>query len=142
MIIGKGAMEPVEPEDYDTALDHIKNDFIFAGITEYFDASILLLSRIIGWHPCTYGRLNAKPNTQRLPDSDLLKLKHINSFESLLYEEILNDLLGHISGGGHEFETALKELSLSTAATAVSGNNEAKLLTRENSKIALFLENH
>ena len=139
MIIGKGAMEPVKPRDLETARDNIYHDFIFTGITEYFDASILLLSRMIGWRPCTYGRLNAKPNTKRLSDSDFLQLQHINYFENRLYEEALSSLLSDMRDGGDVFDHALKELSESTTKTAVSEITEAQLLTSNNIKITSFL---
>ena len=81
MIIGKGSMEPVDASDLEHAKDNIRRDFIFTGISEYFDASILLLSRLIKWRPCTYGRLNVKLDKGQIDRHDLLTLHRINHFE-------------------------------------------------------------
>ena len=118
MFIAKGAMDPVGKSDLEIAQKNMERDFIFSGISEYFDASILLLSRLIGWNPCAYGTLNARPTQERLEAEDLSTLRRINHLENILYQDALDNLLRNIRCAGKSFDSALTELSNTTSEAA------------------------
>ena len=140
MMIGKGAMETIDARDLQRAQDNIQRDFIFTGISEYFDASILLLSRLIRWHPCTYGSLNVKFDRGKIDRQDLLTLRKINHFECCLYQDTLNNLLRSMRGAGKKFDAALAELSSATAAATVAGAQAARPSPNEHYAIKSFLD--
>ena len=139
MMIGKGAMESIDARDLQRAQDNIRRDFIFTGIAEYFDASILLLSQIIRWHPCAYGKLNSRSSKKRLVGEDLSTLRRINYLENVLYEEARDKLLVKMSCAGRKFDVALSELSKLTSEAAKNGRHAAHALSDNNQAIKSFL---
>ncbi|OUW30353.1 MAG: hypothetical protein CBD27_01650 [Rhodospirillaceae bacterium TMED167] len=139
MISGKGSMEPVDASDLERAQKNIQKDFMFIGISEYFDASILLLSRLIHWRPCTYGKLNARSNKGRLDGQELFNLQKINHFDAILYKNALDDLLRDMRGAGKKFDAALAELAQSTSVAAVTGTQAAHALSDDHFAIKSFI---
>jgi hypothetical protein len=76
------------------AKSHIDQNFSFVGLTEYFDQSALLLSKVMLWNSCFYLRRNTtKTGTKQLV-SDKLKAKiaEQNSLDCQLYEYSKNIL--------------------------------------------------
>ena len=67
---------------------NIENYFLFIGITEYFDQSILLLQHIMSWKNCYYLRRNVTKAIDKEIISQELKekIKEKNYFDIKLYE--------------------------------------------------------
>ena len=40
--------KPLEPEDLERAIGRVRNEFLFVGITEYYDESVCLFHRMFG----------------------------------------------------------------------------------------------
>ena len=139
MMIGKGSMETIDAHDLERAQDNIQKDFIFTGIAEYFDASILLLSRIIRWHPCAYGKLNSGTSKKRLKGKDRSTLRRINYLENVLYENARDNLLAEMRSAGGKFDAALAELSKFTAEATKNGQHAAHALSGNHTAIKIFM---
>lgn len=81
---------------YDHVVQHIKEHFLWVGITERFDESILLLAKKIGWKKLPY-YIRANVSKTRKPrktisDEDLNAIEKYNTFDIQLYR-YCSDLL-------------------------------------------------
>ena len=116
MLIGKNTMDVLDNADLQTASDNFARDFLFTGISEYFDASILLLSKRLGWRPCIYGRLNTGVAQTGIENRVLESLKELNQLEIELYEERRELLLRKMRREGRRFDSALGQLVAASSA--------------------------
>lgn len=82
------------------ALDHVKRHFIWLGVTDRFDESVLLLSRILGWRrPPFYIRENVSKVRKNLADidpSEIEVIKEYNKYDLALYDYANSWLDGQI----------------------------------------------
>ena len=114
------------------AEENIRNDFLFTGVSEYFDVSVLILSKLIGWRPCIYGRLNSGSNRTKISRNELSILERINSFDAQLYKGVMNRLLENMDSEGGNFGKALKELSKANLRVQEEGTGDAVFSMEEN----------
>ncbi len=79
----------VDEKLYEQAIQNLEQHFIFAGIVERFDESILLLAHQLGWGTPYYFRLNEnreKPRQPGITPDALEQIKARNAWDFRLYE--------------------------------------------------------
>ena len=79
------------PEDtLDLALSNLEKYFIFSGLTEKFDLSMLMLSKLLGWKKLPYYRRQntkkSKEKDYKVTDQDIASLRAQNQLDIQLYE--------------------------------------------------------
>lgn len=92
-LAGWGAQEILN-----TAIRHIEQDFLFVGITERFDESLLLAAHDLAWHLHPYQRLNVTSKMWHINYADELRndkesmqaLKKLNIIDLQLYQYASN----------------------------------------------------
>ncbi|MGB2925465.1 MAG: sulfotransferase family 2 domain-containing protein [Limnothrix sp.] len=74
----------------ETAIDNIERHFIFVGLTEYFDQSLLLMKEIFEWNSCLYLRRNVTKKSKKTAVSPELrkKIAEKNELDTRLYEYV------------------------------------------------------
>ena len=84
----------------DIALENMAKDFIFAGISERFDESLLLLKNILGWRISPYyvrqNVTKSRPFLNDVPSQVRKKIEKRNVMDCALYEHVekeFNELL-------------------------------------------------
>ena len=107
---GYNKVDKISEEHLHSTVEKIEKDFCFVGITEKFAESTLLLSKILGWPPCSYGSLNANIDKAVYSDEIMGNLAEINKLDSLLYRHIERQFISLVSKQGTIFKSALKEL--------------------------------
>lgn len=80
----------IGPEHLQQALDNIEKHFLFVGLTERFDESIVLMSRALGWPMPYYWKQNRGKNKKPeiLNEADIAAVKAYNQYDLLLYEKM------------------------------------------------------
>ena len=82
----------IESEElFSLAKENIENDFLFLGITEMFDETILILKNMLGWHMPYYSianRTKKKPNYDEDNPTIISFIKEPNQHDILLYKII------------------------------------------------------
>ncbi len=94
------------------AKERLENDFILCGITEFFDESILIMAKLLGWLPPIYVRKNVsniKP-LPYIPQKTISQLKERFSSEYKLYDYAQELLKETIIQQPPSFWEALKEM--------------------------------
>ena len=70
-----------------TAQQNIEEYFSFVGLTDYFDESLLLLRRILGWRKAPfYAKAKVSPSQPDQSKADLKLIETHNELDSALYE--------------------------------------------------------
>jgi len=139
MLVGKGAMEPLDEEDLAVALSNLSRFFLFVGLSEYFDASILLLSKLVGWSPCSYGQLNIGSGAVQLDEQVSSTLAQLNELETRLYNSVTKNFFSKMRRAGRKFDRALGELTKTTSAARRVGLRQAEFLDRDHTAIKSYL---
>jgi hypothetical protein len=93
------------------AIHNLTTNFIFIGIVEKFAPSFLLLSKQLGWSPCTYKRLNQRRADIEVDAPTIKIIAELNEIDRALYSWAASQLDAKIAQAGSEFEDALKELN-------------------------------
>jgi len=86
-------------ELFSLAKENIANDFLFLGITEMFDETILILKNMLGWHMPYYSianRTKNKPNYDAVDPTVISFLKEHNQLDIKLYNITKTSLLNKI----------------------------------------------
>ena len=86
---------------------NIDNHFIFIGITELFDESILLLKNLLNWTTPYYSRANRtkkKPNYNEISPEIRSFIEEHNQLDQKLYEAARESLNRKITASGSEFQ--------------------------------------
>ena len=86
-------------ELFSLAKENIENDFLFLGITEMFDETILILKNMLGWHMPYYSianRTKNKPNYDAVDPTVISFLKEHNQLDIKLYNITKTSLLNKI----------------------------------------------
>ena len=86
-------------ELFSLAKENIANDFLFLGITEMFDETILILKNMLGWHMPYYSianRTKNKPNYDAVDPTVISFLKEHNQLDVKLYNITKTSLLNKI----------------------------------------------
>ncbi len=92
--INRTPIGEVDQQLLDLAIKHIEEDFAVVGLTEYFDQSVLLLQKIMGWKFAFYLRRNVgkKKEKTSVPESLKEKIREKNHLDVALYEYAVNRL--------------------------------------------------
>ena len=72
----------------ETAEKNIEVHFSLVGLTEQFDASMLLLSHTMGWKHCHYLRLNSSRHKEPVTEKLKAKIAEHNNLDVLLYQKM------------------------------------------------------
>ena len=86
-------------ELFSLAKENIANDFLFLGITEMFDETILILKNMLGWHMPYYSianRTKKKPNYDAVNPTIISFIKEHNQLDIKLYNITKTSLLNKI----------------------------------------------
>jgi hypothetical protein len=93
------------------AKQHIKDHFTLVGLSEQFDASMVLLRRRLGWRSVAYGRSNVTRQRQHkdeLPESTLDLIRERNSLDIELYNWAVERFEQAVADEGPDFQRELE----------------------------------
>jgi len=92
------------------AKQNLEAEFILAGTSEQFDATLLLLGQRLGWTPSPYPKLNVNPSRRKrdeLSRQAIAMIERHNALDLELYRYVTERLQQQIAAQGPEFQTAL-----------------------------------
>ncbi|MBT4117735.1 MAG: sulfotransferase family 2 domain-containing protein [Rhodospirillaceae bacterium] len=107
-LVGKAEDDQLSMDDVEFAIDILERDFLFAGLVELFDQSILLLSKQIGWKPCSYRPLN-QGSDHDIDDADIKTIAALNEFDRILVEHVREKIAAETQKYGALFQGAFEE---------------------------------
>lgn len=107
-LVGKAEDEPLSMGDVEFAIDILEKDFLFTGLVELFDQSILLLSKHIGWKPCSYRSLN-QGSAHDIDAADIETIAGLNEFDQILVEHVAEKIAAETLKYGALFQGAFEE---------------------------------
>ncbi len=93
------------------AIENIEKDFLFVGVSELFDESLLVLSETVGWSDPFYIKENVskgRPNTEYFSQMEINVIKNHNQLDLLLYGYVKKKLLAQIAAKGLSFKDKLR----------------------------------
>ena len=99
-------------ELFSLAKENIANDFLFLGITEMFDETILILKNMLGWHMPYYSianRTKNKPNYDAVNPTIISFIKEHNQLDIKLYNITKTSLLNKIAGENDIFQNRINK---------------------------------
>ena len=99
-------------ELFSLAKENIANDFLFLGITEMFDETILILKNMLGWHMPYYSianRTKNKPNYDAVDPTVISFLKEHNQLDIKLYNITKTSLLNRIAEENDIFQNRINK---------------------------------
>ena len=99
-------------ELFSLAKENIANDFLFLGITEMFDETILILKNMLGWHMPYYSianRTKNKPNYDAVDPTVISFLKEHNQLDIKLYNITKTSLLNKIAEENDIFQNRINK---------------------------------
>ena len=103
----------IESEElFSLAKENIENDFLFLGITEMFDETILILKNMLGWHMPYYSianRTKNKPNYDAVDPTVISFLKEHNQLDIKLYNITKTSLLNRIAEENDIFQNRINK---------------------------------
>ena len=129
MIAGTPGSCKINQQELALAKENINHNFDFVGISEKFDESILLLSKILKWRPCRYGALNRNLEPKILDQITKTHIKKITFYDNQLYNFASDRLEELMENQTEVFKVALFELKKLTK----NPKQETKLLTAPSS---------
>ena len=103
----------IESEElFSLAKENIENDFLFLGITEMFDETILILKNMLGWHMPYYSianRTKKKPNYDAVNPTIISFIKEHNQLDIKLYNITKTSLLNRIAEENNIFQNKINK---------------------------------
>jgi hypothetical protein len=96
------------------ALHRLEHDLWFAGLTERFDASLLLLTDALGWRPlpCVRSRVSRRSGDEPAPSADLLAaIAERNALDAALYARAATLFEQRLQAAGERFAIRLQRYS-------------------------------
>ena len=99
-------------ELFSLAKENIANDFLFLGITEMFDETILILKNMLGWHMPYYSianRTKKKPNYDAVNPTIISFIKEHNQLDIKLYNITKTSLLNRIAEENDIFQNKINK---------------------------------
>jgi len=103
------------PELLEVAKQRLDEHFLFVGITERFDASVILLRRILGWRSCYYATSNVtrqRKSVDEMPPPTLDLLREYNTLDLDLYDHACARFEERVGAEGPSFETELDRFAV------------------------------
>jgi hypothetical protein len=104
------------PELLEVAKRRLDEHFLFAGITERFDASVNLLGRILGWRSCYYATSNVteqRKSKEEMPQTTLDLLREHNTLDLDLYDYARTRFEDRVRREGPSFQAELERFEVS-----------------------------
>ncbi|NJK39101.1 MAG: sulfotransferase family 2 domain-containing protein [Oscillatoriales cyanobacterium RM2_1_1] len=86
LFINQTPVNSCEESLLDIAKLNMKNHFSVVGLTEYFDQSMLLMSKVMNWGNCYYLRLNSSSEKTEVSEKIKAKIAERNYLDVLLYK--------------------------------------------------------
>lgn len=85
-------------KDVDIAKSNIKKHFAFIGFTEYFDKSLILLKKEIGWqkYPIYQSKNISKNKNVKVLKDELKIIERYNTYDIILYNDCLEGFLNRV----------------------------------------------
>ena len=99
-------------ELFSLAKENIANDFLFLGITEMFDETILILKNMLGWHMPYYSianRTKKKPNYDAVNPTIISFIMEHNQLDIKLYNVTKTSLLNRIAEENDIFQNRINK---------------------------------
>jgi len=97
------------------AKQRLHDHFALVGILEQFDASMILLRRLMGWRSCYYGRSNVTRQRKRVsevPDATLGLIREHNELDLELYRFAKTRFQERIDAEGPSFQAELRQFQV------------------------------
>jgi len=124
MIAGFGGFHKADPKDQGycsesdlkKAIHNLDNFFIGFGIKEYFDESLLLLSKKAGWGAMNYLSKNVnkkQKKSEAIPQKTLELIKDKNKFDLQFYKYAKQNFEETLNSEGSKFSCEKRKLELS-----------------------------
>ena len=121
----------VTPMMLDVAIERLNEHFALVGVTEAFDASVILLRRLMGWKHCRYGTSNVTRQRRRmedLPEATLDRLREVNELDLRLHDYARQRLDERIAAEGPGFQRELEALRADQAQYGARRANRFRIL--------------
>ncbi len=113
-LLGGNPVEPVGPKELERAKANIEEHFLCVGLTERFDASLLLMTKLLGFSQVFYKRWNVSHNKKRVRPSDLERARQVirerNQLDLELYDFCAQRLEAQMAEAGLEQEAITQYL--------------------------------
>lgn len=97
-------------EMLERAISHLSSHFVFAGITEEFDASVLLLKNLLGWKQPYYCKENIgsnRPPMQEIPQAALDAIYANTHYDRRLYAHVAREFHALVAAQSQDFHAQL-----------------------------------
>ncbi len=94
-------------ELYQIAKTNLENNFIFVGLTEMFDESVVLIKKILNWKTPYYSSANRtkkKPDFKKITLDERTYIENHNQLDLKLFNFAKNMLINEINKGGQELQ--------------------------------------
>jgi len=94
-------------ELYQIAKTNLENNFIFVGLTEMFDETMVLIKKILNWKTPFYSSANRtkkKPDYKKITSDERTYIENHNQLDIKLFNFAKNMLINKINGGGEELQ--------------------------------------
>jgi hypothetical protein len=114
---------PLDHNALETAKQNLRSNFCFVGLTEEFDAGVVLLSHMLGWSRPFYVKRNVsskKTRAESLPPQIRALVRDANSLDFELYEFARTLLAAQIRAAGAGFASELRRFQRLNAVAARS----------------------
>lgn len=132
-VLISGCDGKVSGDSLEIAKRRLKEDFLAFGLSEHFDASLLLLSKALGWSWRYYTRQNVSANYDKakaLNDDTLALIKEHNRYDLELYDFAKEVFLSSIEKYGNNFYSDLRVFKKNNRKhQRLYGNSAARLVT-------------
>lgn len=116
LISGVGASEISDDQLYKRTIENIEKHFTFIGLTERFDESLLLASKLLAWELLPYFSKNvatqwsADYTVEITENEELLSLlKNLNSVDQKVYEEVSKRFAEQLESFFPDLQASLEE---------------------------------
>ncbi|MHC4775849.1 MAG: sulfotransferase family 2 domain-containing protein [Planctomycetota bacterium] len=103
------------PDLLEVAKRRLDEHFLFVGITERFDASVILLRRILGWRSCYYATSNVtreRRSKEEMPPPTLDLLREYNTLDLALYDHARARFEDRLREEGPSFQAELERFEV------------------------------
>jgi uncharacterized coiled-coil protein SlyX len=113
-------------EVLELAKRNLKERFLMVGIAERFDHTIVLLSKLLGWSPPFYAKLNVtkkRPRKDSLSDGELKLIEKYNQLDIALYQyaqTLLDDVIGQYGDAFYKEVEEFQKLNAETGEFVLS----------------------
>jgi hypothetical protein len=110
-VVGINSEEAINQRTLDRAKDVLDEYFVVAGVTERFDASVLLMKEYLDWPwPPFYvrSRTGSKENKRSIPDRVRRTIREQNAWDVRLHEYVTDQLEAEIERRGDAFRRRVR----------------------------------